>query len=71
MYTFDEMALQVQVRRDELLRAAEQERLANLARGSRRFRFIGWRWPVIRFSLLTNRPESRQDRRRATLSGSV
>jgi hypothetical protein len=49
MYEYEGMILH-KAKQDELLKNAERERLATVARGgSRRFRLIGWRFPVIRF----------------------
>jgi hypothetical protein len=72
MVNLDNMALQAQAKRDDFLRAAEQQRLAKIARkGTRRFWLLNWRLPMIRFTPFTSKPEPRREERRTRLPGSI
>ena len=72
MHIYDSLALEARLRRTEMLKQAEQKRLATIAQGEpRRFRFIGWHLPTLHLGLFNRKPASTRTTTRRTVSDNI
>jgi hypothetical protein len=72
VYNYDNLALEVRLRRAEMLKQAEQRHLATITQGgTRRFRFIGWRLPALHLGLFNRKPASTRTTTRRTVSDNI
>ena len=73
MYNYDSFAQEAHQRAAEMIKEAQRRQLVTIAQGNtRRFRFTGWRLPVLHQGLLNRKPaNNNQTTTRRTVSDNI
>jgi hypothetical protein len=71
MYQYETLALEARQRQAEIRRQAENRHLAAIVQGSRRFRLIGWRLPVLNLGIFRNKTASPRRVTRRTAADNI